>query len=52
MSTESEERRASRIADLKAAAERRILVLDGAWGVMIQRRGLDESAWRGERFAD
>ena len=37
---------------LHAAAGRRILVLDGSWGVMIQRRGLDEAAFRGERFAD
>ncbi|HET9508021.1 MAG TPA: methionine synthase, partial [Gaiellaceae bacterium] len=30
----------------------RILVLDGAWGTMLQRLGLDEAAWRGERFRD
>ena len=29
----------------------RILVLDGAMGTMIQMRGLDEQAFRGERFA-
>lgn len=28
----------------------RILVLDGAMGTMIQRHGLDEAAFRGERF--
>ena len=32
--------RQDRIAALKAAAQQRILVLDGAWGVMIQREGL------------
>lgn len=44
--------RADRIAALHAAAKDRILVLDGSWGVMIQRRELAEAAFRGERFAD
>jgi 5-methyltetrahydrofolate--homocysteine methyltransferase len=44
--------RAERIAALKAAARERILILDGAWGVMIQRRGLEEDDFRGARFAD
>ena len=30
----------------------RILILDGAMGTMIQRRGLTEADFRGERFAD
>ncbi len=30
----------------------RILVLDGAMGTMIQRHGLEEADYRGERFAD
>ncbi len=30
----------------------RILVLDGAMGTMIQREGLDEEGYRGERFRD
>jgi 5-methyltetrahydrofolate--homocysteine methyltransferase len=30
----------------------RILVMDGAYGTMIQRYELDEAAYRGERFAD
>ena len=30
----------------------RILFLDGAMGTMIQRHGLDEADYRGERFAD
>ncbi len=44
--------RAERIAALKAAAKQRILILDGAWGVMIQRQDLDEADYRGDRFAD
>ena len=44
--------RRDRIAALKAAAKERILVLDGSWGVMIQRRELSEAAFRGDRFAD
>jgi 5-methyltetrahydrofolate--homocysteine methyltransferase len=44
--------RAERIAALHAVARERILVLDGSWGVMIQKRGLDESDYRGDRFAD
>ncbi len=44
--------RQTRFAALKAAARQRILVLDGSWGVMIQRRKLSEEDFRGERFAD
>ena len=44
--------RAGRIAALKAAAKERILILDGSWGVMIQRCGLSEADFRGDRFAD
>ncbi|HEX5777114.1 MAG TPA: homocysteine S-methyltransferase family protein [Caulobacteraceae bacterium] len=43
--------REQRIEALKAAAKERILVLDGSWGVMIQRQGLSEGDFRGERFA-
>ncbi|MFN3911092.1 homocysteine S-methyltransferase family protein [Hyphomonas sp.] len=43
--------RQDRIAALKAAAKDRILILDGSWGVMIQRRGLAEEDFRGTRFA-
>ena len=32
--------------------KRRILILDGAMGTMIQQRKLDETAFRGERFKD
>ncbi len=40
-----------RIEALVAAADRRILVLDGAMGTMIQRARLTEADFRGERFA-
>jgi 5-methyltetrahydrofolate--homocysteine methyltransferase len=39
-------------ADLTAALTERVLVLDGAMGTMIQREGLSEEDFRGERFAD
>jgi 5-methyltetrahydrofolate--homocysteine methyltransferase len=39
-------------AALEAAADKRILVIDGAMGTMIQRYKLDEAAYRGERFKD
>ena len=42
--------RADRIAALKRIAKERILVLDGSWGVMFQREGLEEADFRGERF--
>jgi len=42
--------RNERIEALKAAAKERILILDGSWGVMIQRRGLEEADFRGARF--
>ncbi len=37
--------------DIRRLAEERILVLDGAWGVLLQNRGLTEADFRGERFA-
>ncbi len=37
---------------LTAAANERILFLDGAMGTMIQRHKLGEAEYRGERFAD
>ena len=43
--------RTERIAALKAAAKERVLILDGSWGVMFQKRGLSEADYRGERFA-
>jgi 5-methyltetrahydrofolate--homocysteine methyltransferase len=36
--------------ELRKLAEERILVLDGAWGVLLQNRGLNEADFRGERF--
>ncbi len=39
-------------AALEAAARKRILILDGAMGTMIQRYKLDEAGYRGERFKD
>ena len=39
-------------AQLKALMAERILVMDGAYGTMIQRYKLDEAAYRGTRFAD
>ena len=41
----------SRVAALDAALRARILVIDGAMGTMIQRHGLQEADYRGERFA-
>ncbi len=37
---------------LTAALRERILVMDGAMGTMVQRHGLSEEDFRGERFAD
>ncbi|HET7127975.1 MAG TPA: methionine synthase [Gaiellaceae bacterium] len=37
--------------DIRNLAAERILVLDGAWGVLLQSRGLSEDDFRGERFA-
>ena len=37
---------------LEALIRRRIVVLDGAMGTMIQQRKLDEAAFRGQRFKD
>jgi len=39
-------------ADIRRIAEERILVLDGAWGVLLQNRGLSEEDFRGARFAE
>ncbi len=37
---------------LEKAAAKRILIIDGAMGTMIQRHKLDEGGYRGQRFAD
>ena len=44
--------RQDRIAALKQAAKERVLILDGSWGVMIQRENLSEDDFRAERFKD
>ncbi|HEU4993039.1 MAG TPA: homocysteine S-methyltransferase family protein [Luteimonas sp.] len=41
-----------RVARLESGLARRILVLDGAMGTMIQRHALEEGDYRGERFAE
>jgi 5-methyltetrahydrofolate--homocysteine methyltransferase len=43
--------RESRLSELTPLLARRILVLDGAMGTMIQSYGLGEPDYRGERFA-
>ncbi|MGE5691188.1 MAG: methionine synthase, partial [Pseudomonadota bacterium] len=42
---------AERIERLRRLLDERIVVLDGAWGVLLQGRGLTEEEWRGEAFA-
>ncbi|MGA0024248.1 MAG: methionine synthase [Burkholderiales bacterium] len=42
----------SRIRQLPELLSRRILILDGAMGTMIQNYKLDEAAYRGKRFRD
>jgi 5-methyltetrahydrofolate--homocysteine methyltransferase len=39
-------------ARLQSLLDERIVVLDGAWGVLLQGRGLSEEDFRGTRFAD
>jgi 5-methyltetrahydrofolate--homocysteine methyltransferase len=41
-----------RSAELRELLKRRILVIDGAMGTMIQRYKLEEEDFRGKRFAD
>ncbi|WP_028918912.1 homocysteine S-methyltransferase family protein [Pseudoxanthomonas suwonensis] len=41
-----------RVALLERGLRERILVIDGAMGTMIQRQGLAEADYRGERFAE
>ena len=40
------------MADIRTELEKRILVIDGAMGTMIQRYKLQEEDYRGERFID
>src|SRR5678810_1194750 len=44
--------REARLSELEPLLARRILVLDGAMGTMIQSYQLGEKEYRGERFAD
>lgn len=48
----SDTQRDARIEQLKQALKERILILDGGMGTMIQSYKLEESDYRGERFAD
>ena len=41
----------ARVELLLQSMAQRILVIDGAMGTMIQRHGLDEAGYRGQRFA-
>jgi 5-methyltetrahydrofolate--homocysteine methyltransferase len=45
-------RRDERLAYFARAAEQRVLILDGAWGSMIQTCALHEHDFRGDRFHD
>ncbi|MFI5193588.1 MAG: homocysteine S-methyltransferase family protein [Chitinophagales bacterium] len=40
------------MGNIKSALDRRILIIDGAMGTMIQRYNLQEADYRGERFKD
>ncbi len=44
--------RAARIQWMKEEARKRILLLDGSWGVLIQGYGLGEDDFRGQRFGN
>ncbi|MDO8323620.1 MAG: homocysteine S-methyltransferase family protein, partial [Phenylobacterium sp.] len=44
--------RSERIEKLKQISREQVLILDGSWGVMFQKRRLDEADYRGERFQD
>jgi 5-methyltetrahydrofolate--homocysteine methyltransferase len=52
MSPNANKQRERRIAALREVASRRILIIDGAMGTMIQRHKLREADYRGERFAN
>jgi 5-methyltetrahydrofolate--homocysteine methyltransferase len=43
---------ANRTEQLRQLLDERIVLLDGSWGVLIQRDVRGEEAYRGERFAD
>src|SRR5258705_10329782 len=41
-----------RIQALQRLLRERIVILDGAMGTMVHQQGLDEKAYRGERFKE
>ena len=43
---------ADRSAEIEDILERRVMVMDGSWGVLLQELRLSEAEARGERFAD
>ena len=45
-------RLAARSEELLATFSRRLVILDGAMGTMLQRHSLSEAQFRAERFAD
>ncbi len=45
-------KRQDRIDQLYQVVKQRILLLDGSWGAMFQRMGLEEEDYRGERFTE
>ncbi len=47
-----DQKRSRRLQQLPALLRERVLVLDGAMGTMLQRAGLVEADYRGDRFAD
>lgn len=40
------------MSDIRKELEKRVLVIDGAMGTMIQRYKLEEADYRGTRFAN
>ena len=44
--------RTARLAWMKEEAKKRLLLLDGSWGVMIQGFKLKEEDFRGARFGN
>ena len=40
-----------RTAEIERILERRVMIMDGSWGVMLQSYGLTEQDFRGSRFA-
>ncbi len=43
---------AERVASIEQVLEKRILIIDGAMGTMIQKQRLDEASYRGTQFAE